>query len=160
MKNLGVDINNRKVYFIDMQRTIKFRVWDNKKQSWHNDNNGYVGDTESIGLNELIELILTPNVGVHKDSKRFVIQQFTGIKDCDGKEIFEGDILLGCFNDCETHALPKEEWVETKDYVKWNNNDCWFSVIGGVEGCLTKERVRAFNWKVIGNTFENPNLIK
>jgi uncharacterized phage protein (TIGR01671 family) len=72
------------------------------------------------------------------------LQQYTGLKDKNGKEIYEGDIISGSFYDEEfRHA----ETLKAK--VVFNN--------GAFNIALT-------NWhkpslKVIGNIFENPELL-
>jgi uncharacterized phage protein (TIGR01671 family) len=71
-----------------------------------------------------------------------VIMESTGLKDKNGKEIFEGDIV-SFYN----ASLPKgTRDMFTKNVVKWNARKAqWDGVFSG---------------EVIGNIYENPELLK
>lgn len=79
------------------------------------------------------------DVGVtHLD--RIVLMQFTGLLDKNGKEIYEGDILKGKNLEGFDEVAPVK-W----DYVQW------YPLAGH----------RAFEeCEVIGNIYENPELLK
>lgn len=109
-------------------REIKFRVWDKK--------NVFMLEWKKIErwwLQTLNEL-----------SEEYVFMQFTGLKDCKGKDIYEGDIV--------------EIWKETKT-IEWDEHIAGFSWKGAtMEQYLMFRKLVAEKAEVIGNIYENPNL--
>jgi len=75
---------------------------------------------------------------------RFVFQQWTGLLDKHGKEIYEGDILES------NHKLFRFE-------VIWSEDWAMFTVKGDSVGSLIRW---ATYCEVIGNIYENPELLK
>ena len=65
-----------------------------------------------------------------------ILMQYTGLTDKNGKEIYEGDIV---------------KWGKIIEKVEMKDG-CWSMVLGTI--------VEEFNLEVIGNIYENPELIK
>ena len=107
-------------------REIKFRAWDKEKKymiDWSN----------SICAQEICY-----HIGCEqKLGDNVEIMQYTGLKDRNGVEIYEGDIL-------------QIEWLKpTTVEVKWKNQG-WHPYVeqGNTE------------YEIIGNIYQNPELIK
>lgn len=73
------------------------------------------------------------------------LMQYTGLRDKNGKEIYEGDVVLylNCTNDAEKAA------------VRYYEDDAGFYPFGG---CTCGDS-RASSPEVIGNIYENPELL-
>lgn len=137
-----------------MGREIKFRIWDGTK--FLDDFFGVTSDGQVVNLEDCFW-----NIDNHPD---YIIEQFTGFKDINDKDIFEGDILkiikpereVGALIDYE--ILPREEELVE---IQFSPTSGWFG-----KGFKNGQSFSHFNltdyqnWEVIGNIHENPELLK
>lgn len=130
-------------------REIKFRAWDTEAECYVKDpilvdNFGqvYVVCEESSGKQGTCLITHKPNV---------IKEQYTGLKDKNGKEIYEGDILRhrGRFYEVKFDNYG-QFYIENKNYHWLENGYSFRSVdIWCAEGILVE---------IIGNIHENPEL--
>ncbi|EGO2808965.1 hypothetical protein IDE03_001972 [Enterococcus faecalis] len=125
----------------------KFRVWDKNTED--------VVYVKTIDLEKdgSIGCIVDYN-GINLDMTECVIMQSTGLKDNNGVEIFEGDIVS-----VRNHPFQKTEssvGIEIDgDYkVSWNEYDLTWCA-----GNLLLARIKPYV-TVIGNIYENPELLE
>ena len=119
-----------------MSRELKFRIWDEDKNKFIP--SGFIG----IGDRKFIEL---KNGFLHFDSDDKVIEQFTGLRDKNGKEIFEGDIIRDSDEDIAKVVWDNDYAAEFNFF--WSNG---FDNMG-----LDGDDV-----EIIGNIHENGDLLK
>lgn len=112
-------------------REIKFRAWDKKQQKMFEVSEIYWSSSEICVYTkeEGQECELLPWDGNIKH------MQYTGLKDKNGKEIYEGDIFLKTYGEDKFTEL-----------VEWGTS--------GFE-CLNNSNEK----EVIGNIYENPELL-
>lgn len=83
--------------------------------------------------------------------------QYTGLKDKNGKKIFEGDIVEQSWFDC---VEPIDDSVGEVVYCE---NDCSFSVMdANKKEIVPLGRCHSYHWEVdvIGNIHDNPELME
>lgn len=97
-------------------------------------------------------------------------QQFTGLLDIHGKEIYEGDILKIKNTDTE-NKYPEDirilevKWGDYDDGEYVSNIECWMAgSYQSVSELLARTKYKYNTWQLtvekIGNIFENPELIE
>ncbi|KKM26052.1 hypothetical protein LCGC14_1588830 [marine sediment metagenome] len=134
-------------------REIKFRAWGTwRSKSYRGKNMQDVQEMfYQIGfhIEEFFRKIRTHCI-------KWELMQFTGLKDKNGKEIYEGDILY------MKHKRGKW-WSKGKVLVVFENCEFYAEKIDeGViedEESLGNYRFKEYNLEVLGNKFENPELL-
>lgn len=144
---------------MDKQREIKFRIWDKQEKKFFQPTyEAYKGNLEdlSIGLNGIVfkRTFPEPSSMIDWQDGRWIVNQFTGLKDKNGKEIFEGDILR---DEEATYEVYFAQDACAFDLLRLNDGS---NMIGF--GCYTRDIIADLiqSSKLIGNRFENPKLIK
>ena len=132
-----------------MNREIKFRIWSIKENKfWENDTDFMI----FLNGKHIYHWNQDSRGDICDELKReeYELNQFTGLKDKNGKDIYEGDILM-------------DEWKGNKRYnpVKYESNGFEHDDEGigfGIEH--NKERQQTDRYEVVGNVYENPELLK
>lgn len=120
-------------------RELKFRVWCKDKKQWER-------DSCFISRNgTLVEIRTTGEIKKY-NKQNHIVMQYTGIKDKDGKEIYEGDIL---------------EKDNQRFKVKWGCSEPSFFALTKEThcNCYSVYGLAAHGAVVTGNIYENPELL-
>lgn len=132
-------------------RELKFRVWDNLKKDWLKKRVYHASlATNDGGIGEFC-------FKQHPDG--FTIQQYTGLKDKDGKEIFEGDILEWGMSYNTSEPSPRLRFVEFYEPQLIYKAVEVGPLPAGVT-YLYEARSNSTRWcRVVGNILENTELL-
>lgn len=132
-------------------KEIKFRAWDKELNR--------MCDVIQLGVRDIIvNFIEEDEISGFLPIDRFEIMQYTGLKDKNGTEIYEGDII-------RTHENRIQK-------VIWNNNgfkleykfkrsylgESYWEIRKDIE--LSETHNKRWGIKVIGNIYESPELLK
>lgn len=122
-------------------REIKFRTWNKSESEMY-----YNAElTYDFGMNG--SSVMEESFGGIITNDDFILMQYTGVKDINGKEIYEGDIV-------EYFSQSAIGYGVKKYIINYTFNAEW---------ALGNHWLLSRKWRyceVIGNKFENPELLK
>lgn len=134
-------------------REIKFRIW-NGAEMVCDVTVGKFGvfyvNPSNNGLDPNDSASLTPFTTKYDDDTP--LMQFTGLKDKNGVEIYEGDIIR--------FKVDFPEAVYDNGMVRWADGGYWTSQTTDDLEDLLSEELRYLEGEVIGNIYEHPYLLK
>ena len=135
-------------------REIKFRAWDKVIGCWSDDPDNSLADI-SIKMNGHVSIL--DDCGTYKPND-FIIEQFTGLEDYNGRDVYEGDILRYDIQDhngidhfYENVVVYEGAEFGCKGYSPSSEYWYWHPLNYIFENDIEPQ--------VIGNIHENPDLL-
>ncbi|MDM0633543.1 YopX family protein [Clostridium perfringens] len=147
-----------------MSREIKFRIYDTDEKQMF-----YQEDIDYIDINNEIAYINQDGGGydylidfVYGDGK---LMQYTGLKDKNGKEIYDGDILrCKCLKKCKLDSCAEKVIQYKNSIIEWWESGCNLGYrlrdSKGKTMMIKPTHLRTMEVEVIGNIYENPELLE
>jgi uncharacterized phage protein (TIGR01671 family) len=114
---------------------------------------------EFIGVKGELQMMNDDDGTIAPTPSGTVLMQFTGLKDKNGKEIYEGDIVSFAMR----LVGEKGKHIKTPfiGSVEWRQDDGGYLIyFAGKMNSFTDFASYAVNSEVIGNIHENPSLLK
>ena len=136
-------------------RELKFRAWDKENECWLNFGYASIYRKEDGEPDTIFKFDFSDN---------YIVEQYTGLIDKNGKEIYEGDVVnirdgvvfLDSMRNKHDNSFGIGE-------VMWNWGGFWVRPFGGGPCASLAEFIREKECcdciEVIGNIHENPELL-
>lgn len=130
-----------------MLREIKFRAWDKKRKRIYEVSSLHIAEPTNGGIWATVigkDVIEDKDIKLQIQPKDIEISQYTGLKDKNGKEIYEGDINI--------------EDNGKKSIIKYYSGG--FYLNSGKVDYVHIGKFAPFDLSIIGNIYETPELLK
>jgi len=134
-------------------RELKFRVWDKGFSKYvHKDTLGKI----RVAMNGEVFFEDDGNWKSDLPDPWFILEQFTGLQDSKGKDIYEGDIIItnNRLMDVECDLYPANEVCEE---IVYNQHDCAFCRSN--QWVLSLAHLSKYPSTIIGNINQNPEIL-
>jgi len=134
-----------------MSREIKYRAWLKEEKKMVNVETIDFSEKsiQHLEKNEIIDAYLLRTTFLEDID----LMQYTGLKDKNGKEIYEGDILK--------YKFPYDRRLKHVSLVKFIETETSFGLKDIYGNEIPLYRIAANNYfEVIGNIYENPELLE
>ena len=123
-------------------REIKFRAWDRILKKMTYEVSMKLRECEYINILDMFTIL----------NQRYDFMQYTGLKDANGKDIYEGDIVEAWSEGEKAIGKVKQRidglWLM---YPAWQSGKIWG---------LMPNKERKTTVKIIGNIYENKELLR
>lgn len=119
---------------------FRFRIWDTEKKELIYDAENAYDYMRPCSGGKIIEADCFGDVLANK---RYIVEQCTGLKDKNGRLIYENDVVSCGHPDI--------------GYVKWKDGGFWVS---GWNYVIPWNFFTTHKWEVLGNIHENPELLE
>ncbi|MCK4819777.1 hypothetical protein KA005_28680 [bacterium] len=136
-------------------REIKFRAWDKKNKRM------FTGDELNAIYYTGIIVIVADNNDWMIGKEDYVLMQYTGLTDANGKDVYEGDIVTDI--EFTGEVLFHDRWYEVGMHaglLAWcifDKKSGKYIRLGGRSG---GDCVNEYTWEIKGNIHENPELLE
>lgn len=138
-------------------REIKFRCWNKEQKCWAKMNLADWGSWQGAPMSQNYPKD-QPEEFEHVNNERYEWVQFTGLKDKNGREIYEGDIVKYDEGDDINHWLAGETAVVLSLPGRFTARMTPYDKFTGANQNTLNEDFGP-HIEVIGNIWENPELI-
>lgn len=125
-------------------RIVKFRVYNDLLKNYLPDDSVCILPNGDIVLYNLVAMIAAYKRPSDMLEGENTVEQFTGLRDKNGTEIYKGDVLI------DDAGEPIEHWV-----VKFSDG----GFVGECAG-VTESLFELTQLEVVGNIHENPELLE